>query len=101
MVSNASEDLPEPDGPVITVKVRRGISRSNPLRLCCRAPRTMMDSFIHPNLAEIAHRRNGEAQASRACFVAIFCAARVGPRSTRATRQTSRFQSTENPDCLG
>src|SRR6266536_5578357 len=51
MVSNASEDLPEPEGPVTTVNVRRGISRSNPFRLCCRAPRTMMLSFTLPNLS--------------------------------------------------
>src|SRR5579875_1368560 len=38
MVSKASEDLPEPDRPVITTSLSRGISRSMFLRLCCRAP---------------------------------------------------------------
>src|ERR1700684_3715966 len=42
MVSNASEDLPEPDSPVITVRVSRGISTSTFLRLCSRAPRMEM-----------------------------------------------------------
>ena len=42
MVSKASEDLPEPDRPVITVSVSRGISTSISLRLCSRAPRTEM-----------------------------------------------------------
>src|SRR5271169_4302693 len=40
MVSNASEDLPDPLRPVITVKLLRGISTSMFLRLCWRAPRT-------------------------------------------------------------
>src|SRR5208282_1712910 len=38
MVSKASEDLPEPDGPVTTVNVFRGISRLMFFRLCWRAP---------------------------------------------------------------
>ena len=42
MVSNASEDFPEPLKPVITVKVLRGISTSIFFRLCCRAPCTVM-----------------------------------------------------------
>src|SRR5579863_2178745 len=40
MVSNASEDLPEPLRPVITVRLLRGISTSMFLRLCWRAPWT-------------------------------------------------------------
>ena len=39
-VSNARLDLPEPDGPVTTVKRSSGISQSMPFRLCVRAPRT-------------------------------------------------------------
>src|SRR5512138_827123 len=39
MVSKASEDLPEPDTPVITTSRSRGISRSIDCRLCSRAPR--------------------------------------------------------------
>jgi hypothetical protein len=42
MVSNASELFPEPLKPVITVKVLRGISTLMFLRLCCRAPCTVM-----------------------------------------------------------
>src|SRR5579871_5042665 len=42
MVSNASDDLPDPLNPVITVKVLRGISTSMFFRLCCRAPCTVM-----------------------------------------------------------
>src|SRR5579859_3397726 len=42
MVSKASEDLPEPLSPVITVKVLRGISTEMFFKLCWRAPRTVM-----------------------------------------------------------
>src|SRR4029077_21248438 len=42
MVSKARLDLPEPDRPVSTVNVSRGISTSMFLRLCSRAPRMEM-----------------------------------------------------------
>src|SRR5579884_2334835 len=40
MVSNARLDLPEPESPVITVRLSRAMSTLMPLRLCSRAPRT-------------------------------------------------------------
>src|SRR3954451_5228835 len=43
MVSNASEDLPEPDSPVMTTKESRGSSTVTSLRLCSRAPVTTME----------------------------------------------------------
>src|SRR5215470_13192957 len=45
MVSKASEDFPEPETPVTTVSALCGISTSMSLRLCTRAPRTMMLSL--------------------------------------------------------
>src|SRR5215471_6157694 len=45
MVSKASDDLPEPESPVITTSWSRGISRSMFLRLCSRAPLTTMRSL--------------------------------------------------------
>src|SRR5690242_11308086 len=42
MVSNASEDLPDPETPVTTVNALCGISTSMFLRLWVRAPRTTM-----------------------------------------------------------
>src|ERR1700741_2179614 len=45
MVSKAREDLPEPDRPVITVNRSRGISTLMFLRLCWRAPLTLMRSM--------------------------------------------------------
>src|SRR5204862_7648451 len=40
MVSKASEDLPEPDSPVMTTSASRGIATVMSLRLCSRAPET-------------------------------------------------------------
>ena len=45
MVSNANEDLPEPEGPVKTTNFPRGISRSTLFKLCCRAPRITIERF--------------------------------------------------------
>src|SRR5664279_412930 len=42
IVSKASDDLPEPLSPVITVRVLRGISTLMFFRLCCRAPLTVI-----------------------------------------------------------
>src|ERR1051325_10723783 len=44
MVSKARLDLPEPLTPVITVSFPRGISTLTFLRLCTRAPLTLMTS---------------------------------------------------------
>jgi hypothetical protein len=41
MVSKAKEDLPEPERPVITTSLSRGMSKSIFLRLCSRAPRIL------------------------------------------------------------
>src|SRR5262245_11600297 len=43
MVSNTSDDLPEPDTPVNTVIARLGMRSETSLRLCSRAPRTSMN----------------------------------------------------------
>src|SRR5579875_1563426 len=45
MVSKASEDLPDPDTPVITTRRSRGMTTSKFLRLCWRAPRTQIASL--------------------------------------------------------
>ena len=41
-MSKASDDLPEPESPVITVNESRGMSASTFFRLCSRAPRISM-----------------------------------------------------------
>src|SRR3954447_25706373 len=40
MVSNASEDLPDPESPVMTTSASRGSVTVTSLRLCSRAPET-------------------------------------------------------------
>src|SRR6478736_9805256 len=50
MVSKASEDLPEPERPVNTTSLSRGISISTFLRLCSRAPRTVIARDAEPAL---------------------------------------------------
>src|SRR5436190_1406409 len=40
MVSKASEDLPDPDSPVMTTSALRGIATETSRRLCSRAPET-------------------------------------------------------------
>src|SRR5881628_1557424 len=45
MVSNASEDFPDPLKPVITTSLSRGIESVRFLRLCSRAPPILMNSL--------------------------------------------------------
>src|SRR5262249_32086781 len=56
MVSKASEDLPEPESPVMTMSLSRGSSTSMFLRLCSRAPLTMILSIACPPFASGAQR---------------------------------------------
>src|SRR5918994_6594011 len=44
MVSNAKEDLPDPDSPVMQTRAFRGSLTSMSLRLCSRAPWTISSS---------------------------------------------------------
>jgi hypothetical protein len=46
MVPKTRDDLPEPDTPVNTVSRRFGMSRSMPVRLFSRAPRTSITSWV-------------------------------------------------------
>jgi len=46
MVSKASEDLPEPDTPLTTVSFPWGMSQEMFFRLCVRAPRMTIASFV-------------------------------------------------------
>ena len=51
-MSKASDDLPEPETPVMTTSLFLGISRVTFFRLCSRAPRTEMLSMGPVILAE-------------------------------------------------
>src|SRR6476660_3664644 len=53
MVSNAREDLPDPETPVTTVKALFGISKSMFLRLWTRAPRTTMLSLEFSDIGNL------------------------------------------------
>ena len=46
MVSNASDDLPEPESPVKTTNSSLGMSRLTHFRLCSLAPRILMYFFL-------------------------------------------------------
>src|SRR5438552_2791291 len=54
MVSKARDDFPEPDSPVRTISLSRGISTSMFLRLCSRAP--LMTIFFMNSYVLIAGR---------------------------------------------
>ena len=46
IVSNARDDLPEPDKPLITIREFLGSSKSIFFKLCCLAPLIIILSFI-------------------------------------------------------
>ncbi len=63
MVSNASDDLPEPDNPVITINESLGKSRSMFFKLCVLAPRMLIVSIEIINEGEVKdsfHNRQGK-----------------------------------------
>src|SRR6478609_12069576 len=59
MVSNANDDLPEPDSPVITTSLSRGFSTSTFLRLCSRAPLILIPVILFMRVARSAERPVG------------------------------------------
>src|SRR6266496_2246995 len=63
MVSNASDDLPEPLKPVMTTSLSRGISSVRFLRLCSRAPPMRMNSLLMD--CEFLDRINRQSYRSR------------------------------------
>src|SRR5882762_127671 len=84
IVSNASDDLPEPERPVITVNLSRGMSTSMFLRLCWRAPRTVMRSIaIRLEAVRLSPQRRILSGAEPYILTATSEAgkARPGPRS--------------------
>src|ERR1043166_8123421 len=72
MVSNASDDFPDPLGPVITVNLPSGRSTSMPLRLFWRAPRISMQP--------------ASGSAMKRSFEAIFKPTGNNPRWRRASQ---------------
>src|SRR5438105_4280022 len=78
MVSNASDDLAEPESPVMTTSSSRGISRSMFLRLCSRAPLMTIRSLA----------MTGYSRSPREPRLALAGEAGGGPRERR--RQEGR-----------
>src|SRR4026207_1948400 len=72
MVSKASEDLPDPDSPVITVNRSRGISTLIFLRLCWRAPLTLMRSMAIAKTSHSSGRVFGR-QAREGTWYFVLC----------------------------
>src|ERR1700730_6440248 len=66
MVSKARLDLPEPERPVTTMSLSRGISTEMFLRLCTRAPWTAM---VVRALALVAFRLAADLEAIRLALV--------------------------------
>src|SRR5689334_4499550 len=70
MVSNARLDLPDPERPVMTVRLSRGMSTSIPLRLCSRAPRTEIWVSIGAFVPALFYEyRLGSPMANAACAI--------------------------------
>src|SRR5690606_17075277 len=81
MVSKASEDLPEPLRPVMTIRLSRGSLTSMPLRLCSRAPRTTISRLrlgLSVVFDPIACRAVEEGRRAKAWRYAARCG-RAGP----------------------
>src|SRR5678816_1094984 len=86
MVSNASEDLPDPLKPVTTTNLSRGIFSVRFLRLCSRAPPILIKSLLTmPNFA--AQTIGNLTQA----------AARSKDRKSRKETQRTSRERTQRP----
>src|ERR1700758_4823618 len=73
MVSKASEDLPDPESPVMTTRLSRGISTSTFLRLCSRAPRTEICCIREDIAKRAANRESSLAEIIRTSAAALVC----------------------------
>ena len=69
-VSNARDDLPEPDGPTIVVMRLCGMRTEMFLRLFCLSPSIMSSSF---SAGELEPPSNGRTSALFVFFLAMRC----------------------------
>src|SRR5256885_5940042 len=95
MMSKASEDLPDPETPVTTVKVLCGISKSMFLRLWTRAPRTTILSVDMPEAAAPASRDRKSTRLNSSHLVisyAVFCLKKKNEISVDMLCQNHRAQ---------
>src|SRR5574338_478227 len=92
MVSKASEDLPEPESPVMTVRRLRGMATETFLRLCSRAPRTRRNSWdIAPKATRTAARGSTGSRFVRRRL------AFSDPDDTLLTRRAGRALAPDQP----
>src|SRR5262245_29318101 len=92
MVSKASDDLPEPESPVITTSWSRGISRSMFFRVCSRAPRATIRA-----LARAPHYRSWR----RARWGPLPSRADETPGAERSPREGNRGECRVGPQDTG
>src|ERR1035437_1760726 len=97
MVSKASELLPDPETPLITVSFPWGISQEMFFRLCVRAPRMMMASFKGKAPGEKARRRVPVPSARLRAQTAILHYRALGDPSPDSGRETHYRQYSDNP----
>src|SRR3974390_3583960 len=87
MVSKASDDLPEPESPVNTTSLSRGMATSMFLRLCSRAPRIAIVRASRGVLLDKSDMLSADL------WDAVLCA---GPLPARSSRwnvvRTSQFR---------
>src|SRR5215217_2861235 len=104
MVSNASELLPDPDNPVRTTSLSRGMSILMFLRLCSRAPRTLIRSCRAMKLESSLGALGICGDASEQTIVIIQCsicrARRSGILLQNELYQSKRTDSSLIADCL-
>src|SRR6266480_7727411 len=90
MVSNASDDLPEPDRPVNTTSLSRGISRSTFLRLCSRAPRIVIARMAEPAVCWRCALITSSISAFPGALTAAFVQARIAGARDRTPMGEAR-----------
>src|SRR5258708_39909228 len=95
MVSKASDDLPDPDRPVKTTSLSRGISRSMFLRFCSRAPRIVIARVLEPAVCWRFALITSSISAFPGALAAACVGARIFPESGIG-RQWQRSEHRKN-----
>src|SRR4029079_15118393 len=101
MVSNASDDLPEPESPVNTINCSRGSTRSTLRRLCSRAPRIRIVLLDVSATGRILPGRPADRTDVRlpAALQADDVGEAVGPGRGRAVRGLGARPVAREPEC--
>src|SRR5580693_3150024 len=107
MVSKASDDLPDPETPVTTVRRSCGISSVRSLRLWTRAPRIRMESFdirsgegsnyYYHRACRGAGSPAGEPTHGSACLPVTTISRSVDRLAGRTARPTTYHRNLDHP----